>query len=85
MMRWYTISFVEHGGMRLHRSPRRKLKTDITTDIEEKRGCGLDLSHLRGTLSHSWEHNNEPSVSVKCGEFLSFVVYLTTMSVTRCI
>jgi hypothetical protein len=47
------------------------LETDIGIDIEEKRGCVLDLSDLRyGTLSYSWEHKNEPSGSVKCGEFL---------------
>jgi hypothetical protein len=37
-------------------------------------GCGLDsLSSGKGQVADSCEHGNEPSGSIKCGEFLDWL------------
>jgi hypothetical protein len=52
---------------------RRRWVDNITMDLSEKGfgGCGLDsFGSGYGKLAFSCEHGNEPSVSLKCREFL---------------
>ena len=54
-------------------SPRRRREGRIKTDLQEV-GCArydwIDLAQDKGELACTCECGNEPSGSVKCGEFL---------------
>jgi hypothetical protein len=52
---------------------RRRWEDNIKMDLKGNRvwGCGLDsLGSGLGQVTGSCEHGNQPSGSIKCGEFL---------------
>jgi hypothetical protein len=55
--------------------PRRKLEDNIKTDLQDiVPGCGVDLSGSRlGQVMESYNHGNDFSFSINCGEFLDYV------------
>ena len=59
-------------GTRPLRRPRRKWEDNIKMDLQEiEWGHGLHWSDLgQGQVADTCECGNEPSVSVKCGEFV---------------
>jgi len=59
-------------GRRLLGRPRRRWDDNIETDLQEVIcGAWTGLSWLRiGTVEDTCECGNEPSGSIKCGEFL---------------
>ena len=69
----YTEFWVETGGKRPLGRPRRRWEDNIKMDLQEV-GCGvygLDRGGSGyGQVAGTCECSNEPSDSIKCGEFL---------------
>jgi hypothetical protein len=68
-----TFWFGRPEGKRPLGRPRRRRQDNIKMDLREIGfgGCGLDsLCSVYGQVAGSCEHGNEPSGSIKCGEFL---------------
>ena len=68
----YRVLVGKPEGKRPQRRPRRRWVDNIRTDLQEV-GCGymdwIGLAHDR-QVADACECSNEPSGSVKCGEFL---------------
>ena len=69
----YRVLVGKPEGKRPLGRPRRRCVDNIRTDIQEV-GCGcmdwIVLAQYRQELADAYECGNEPSGSVKCGEFL---------------
>ena len=69
----YRVLVGKREGKRPFGKPRRRWENNITMDLQEE-GCwghGLDRSESGwGQVAGACECGNEPSGSIKCGEFL---------------
>jgi hypothetical protein len=68
----YKVLVGEPEGKRPSGRPRRKWENKIKMHLQEmEKGMGMiDLVQYRGHVTGSCESGNEPSCSIKCGEFL---------------
>jgi hypothetical protein len=66
----YKISVEKPEGKRPLGRPRRRWKDNIRKDLREMGWEDVDWIHLIQDMTGSCEHGNEPSGSIKGGEFL---------------
>jgi hypothetical protein len=67
----YNILVWRPEGRRPLRRPMRRWEDNIKMDLREIGFWGADCIHWAQDRDRgSWEHGNEPSGSIKCGEFL---------------
>ena len=66
----YRILVGKPEGKTLLGRPRRRWEDNIKMDLQEVGCCVMDLIELAEDTDRTCECGNEPSGSIKCGEFL---------------